>query len=475
MDSKETSPKTFADFDQFGFEGFATRLTSFIETERRFVGEALLISLNGKFGSGKSTFFEMWREQLLIAESQRFSVITLNAWDADFERDALLAVIASFVDHFDAEGKKTHSEGLKKLGGKLAKFGFSVVNQIVKKQVGVDFQKAQKDAEPHKPGVLEKACFQNYLDRQKAFTELKELLGNAISEDDLPIIVIVDELDRCRPDYAVEYLETIKHIFDLKGLIFVLGVDKASLASSVRALFGESLDFDEYYRKFVHRNVNLPNLQGVSSSESDILSHLQSFVISLIRQYLESEDLISSGRHCFAKWEHHDVKKCSQIFLHLGLSPRQIHEVFRILAHVLSVDSNSNSNMLWGWQLGTIFLASLSVSRSSLYHNIGQGRVECGDIVSFFKNSPIMMESERHGFWWVSLVLLGAMQYSKDTPKDLTQILKGLNLWSEDYDDENLKRKIGEMSRAYDFFGYEETPPYRKIYEKIEAVKTFGN
>ena len=94
------------------------------------------------------------------------------------------------------------------------------------------------------------------------------------------ILVIIDELDRCRPNYAIEFLETIKHLFDIRGLVFVIGVDKGQLASSAKALFGQELVFDEYYRKFAHRNVNLP-------VKSQLMT--EKFCQKIVAEYLSPE------------------------------------------------------------------------------------------------------------------------------------------------------------------------------------------
>ena len=51
-----------------------------------------------------------------------------------------------------------------------------------------------------------------------------------------PLVVMIDELDRCRPSYAVEFLETAKHLFDVDRIVFVLAVNREQLAHAVRAL-----------------------------------------------------------------------------------------------------------------------------------------------------------------------------------------------------------------------------------------------
>jgi len=78
---------------------------------------------------------------------------------------------------------------------------------------------------------------------------------------DLPakkIVVVIDELDRCRPDYALSMLEIIKHFFDVNNVHFILGVNLAELENMARARYGEKLDARNYIGKFVKVNLRLP-------------------------------------------------------------------------------------------------------------------------------------------------------------------------------------------------------------------------
>ena len=89
---------------------------------------------------------------------------------------------------------------------------------------------------------------------------LKKMIDDCIKENDMIIMFIIDELDRCRPDYAISYLETVKHMFDIDGSVFLISADRAQIENSARAAFGQDLDFEEYYRKFVHRETSLPDI-----------------------------------------------------------------------------------------------------------------------------------------------------------------------------------------------------------------------
>ena len=312
--------KTFSDFDKFGLEPFADKLTSYLEVEWKFVDQSYVMSLNSEFGSGKSTFFEMWANKLKSIDNT-FNVVYLNAWESDFQGDPLLAIVSSLLDIL-RPNKQT--EPIKQTAGKLCKFGLSIGNDVVQKLMGVDLIKAGQYAESN--GRIAKpeagnACFELYEERRKLFEELRSLLSDLTHKAKQPILIIVDELDRCRPNYAIEFLETIKHIFDIKGLIFVIGVDKNQLASSAKALFGQQLVFDEYYRKFAHRDVSLP----VKSQPMT-----EQFCRKLVAEYFSDEAFGRKNRFPYAKLDDYRREDIVELGVAFSLNARQIHEFLRI-------------------------------------------------------------------------------------------------------------------------------------------------
>lgn len=69
---------------------------------------------------------------------------------------------------------------------------------------------------------------------------------------------MIDELDRCRPDYALSLLEIVKHFFNVSGVHFVLGVNLSELQNSVRVRYGSNVDAATYLQKFYSVVLRLP-------------------------------------------------------------------------------------------------------------------------------------------------------------------------------------------------------------------------
>jgi hypothetical protein len=102
--------------------------------------------------------------------------------------------------------------------------------------------------------------------RHKQFTQdfkkqARELVDFALEDNpNKQVFIFIDELDRCRPTYAIEMLETVKHLFDIPNFIFVLSTDTSQLQHSIKAVYGHDFDSHEYLSRFFEQRLTLPEL-----------------------------------------------------------------------------------------------------------------------------------------------------------------------------------------------------------------------
>ena len=80
-------------------------------------------------------------------------------------------------------------------------------------------------------------------------TELEQLGKFVDDVQGFPLVIIVDELDRCRPSYAVEVIEKIKHLFSTRNVVFILSVNSSELQKSIKSIYGD-IDAKSYLTKF---------------------------------------------------------------------------------------------------------------------------------------------------------------------------------------------------------------------------------
>jgi len=381
---------TFED-DLLNLSEFAIRLEQFIAIERYFVSGSLVLALSSRFGTGKTTFLRMWNASLKGRESDRMIVITLNAWESDYYGDPLFAILSNLVEALQSAGKQTKAiiDAAKDVGW----FAAAVGNQIAAKLTGIDAMAAGAIAEKKKEkrkSVSTFDAFSTFEQRKKTMSNLQAVISEFIGSSSLQILFLVDELDRCRPDYAISYLETIKHIFDIRGATFILAADRNQLENSAKTAFGDDLDFDEYYRKFIHREVSLPSI-----SENGYKKLSSAYV----REYLERDGL----RTCFMELDGRRTESIAELISALRLTPRQIQEVFRIIGHVFGTSEANRGRLLWCVATGTIAMAAFKVANRHAYEAFGGVKFNPKDALAFLSS----LFADRCLEWWFTLFLTG--------------------------------------------------------------------
>lgn len=225
--------------------------------ERQSEGEALgrllstmtgtgVVAVMGPWGSGKSVFF---RRLAAHMRTKFVPTVIVDAWRSDYLEDPLLAVTAGLSDALlERSGPES-----KDIVSKLANVSATLVGPITAVLSGGTLAPAGAAA-----GELGKKLLDWERRRRQAaqtfrqqLERARDLLTERTPDKPIrPIVLIIDELDRCRPDFAVRLLERMKHFFDVPGVVFVIGTDGTNLPNAVSSLYGPKVDGDTYLRKF---------------------------------------------------------------------------------------------------------------------------------------------------------------------------------------------------------------------------------
>lgn len=249
---------------------YAEFLTNYLAAEGK--QRNYVLNLNAEWGAGKTWFIKRWYMEL----KQHYPTVYIDAWQQDFSDDPLLTVISSIIDQLKhiagkenpiPEGMRQRLLGLFKVGSKLA------LKAAIKK-AGLeedDFSLEGEDA-----NQLVNALCSNQKERYESIQYLKQeirqwvegAVGLSEGKLDYPAFILIDELDRCRPSYAVEMLETIKHIFDIPGVVFVLATDTEQLQHAIKVIYGEGFHASAYLRRFFKRQFSLKEISKSSFIES---------------------------------------------------------------------------------------------------------------------------------------------------------------------------------------------------------------
>ncbi|WP_422840791.1 KAP family P-loop NTPase fold protein [Aeromonas veronii] len=238
---------------------YAEFLTNYLAAEGK--QRNYVLNLNAEWGAGKTWFIKRWYMEL----KAHYPTVYIDAWQQDFSDDPLLTVISSIIEQLKAEaGSPQLSPYLStKLASLLKATAPIVTKALFKKVSGINIDEVQEVITADDAGKLVESLFQDTRKKTEAVQLLKHEIKQWVEaiigkkKKQAPAFILIDELDRCRPSYAVEMLETIKHIFDIPKVVFVLATDTEQLQHAVKVIYGADFDAHTYLSRFFSRRFSL--------------------------------------------------------------------------------------------------------------------------------------------------------------------------------------------------------------------------
>lgn len=335
--------------------------------------DGFVLGINNEWGAGKTTFVKMWDKYL---KSEGYRTLYFNAWENDFDSEPLAAIISELKSLL--EGKK--SETFDKIVSHSRVFAKALFPAIVKAAANkyIDTDSILDIFKDGSTGLIDvfNAEIEEYSSKKQSLFCLKEELQKYISEqtDGKPLVFIIDELDRCRPDYAVEVLEKIKHFFSVPGIVFVLSIDKLQLANSIRGFYGsDKIEAEEYLRRFIDVEYRLPEPENYCAYLFD---------------YFQFSDLLEN-RIGSIDFEKETFIEFSEILCKSkGLSLRQQEKLFAHarLAFVSFYDDEYLFPNLF------IFLVFLRNFRTEIYNEIIRGSYSVQELIDIVEEDIFKKE-----------------------------------------------------------------------------------
>lgn len=277
------------------------------------------IAINGDWGSGKTFFVKQCkyvldclnssnniqkkdinsgklfnREKLDDINKKPFRTVYYDAWEHDNETDPIQSLLACM-----ATSKWASNPEIKKILINTINVGLSIL-QIVTPIDTTGLRKLLKNRD--------KLDFDN-LDFEKLKKEFYDALTKLAPEDG-QLIVFVDELDRCKPTYAIKVLERIKHYFSVPNITFIFSVDLSQLQNTVKRYYGEEFDGYHYLDRFFDLVINLPEPN--------------------LDNYLKNTDGMLVLNNLFHAWNNDNYCNhfCKDLIAHLSFSLRQINHFY---------------------------------------------------------------------------------------------------------------------------------------------------
>lgn len=272
--------------DLFAREKLAEQLTGFLSR----MPDGAVMAIDSPWGEGKTWFGKRWCASLKDAG---FQTAYIDCFQRDHLDDPFTMLAAEFIALSKAgkpEVQVKLFETGKKLGAALlpaaAKFAVNTVGHwaIGNANLSEDLTSATEALGETAADGLENLVASQlaaYQASKSSLEAFKKSLSELSSGSEKPVVIFLDELDRCRPDFAIRTIERVKHFFDAPGIVFVLLLNQRQLAAAVEGLYGAKVDAAAYLSKFIPISLTLPKILSVKHDDDDNRKHAKAELLRL--------------------------------------------------------------------------------------------------------------------------------------------------------------------------------------------------
>ena len=329
-------------------------------------GKHFVMAVDASWGMGKSYFARNWECKLLHDD---YKVCYIDAFEYDFTDDPFMTISSSIIETLKVNDGFTELEEITNYLGVLYKslktnslnlFGSiiegaaqfalgtldttgsnPIINGVAKVAGSVisvitnSFKEAGKsDINPVAGLKNEDITYHHVIQAFKIL--LKDKVIELTKDSNKPFIVIVDELDRCKPTFAIEFLEKLKHLFDIPNIIFILFINRDELESIIKGRYGQTYDGLNYLNKFIPITVSFPTSLAQNDMLYDSFINEQIYKLSISQSGSFAQSEQSMFLYPFAPARFSEIiKAILELVKHMqikyNLSLRDIKQLFDIV------------------------------------------------------------------------------------------------------------------------------------------------
>jgi hypothetical protein len=227
----------------------------------------MVFALHGPWGTGKTHLLKTWCKEL---DGTKRPYVYYNAWEHDHGDDPFVSFVGEI---HQAALTKVDDNLLATLVEKAVKAAPGLLKVATRVALGLGCRIAGVDKDILSGADLYSAMeeqIKTHAERRASIETFKGELSNlavALGEQYKaeqsvpqapPLLILVDELDRCRPDFAIALLERVKHVLSVRGVVFLFAVDMDQLSHTAKCLYGQGMDTEGYFRRFFDVVLCLP-------------------------------------------------------------------------------------------------------------------------------------------------------------------------------------------------------------------------
>lgn len=250
---------TFADRDEFNRKPFACNLIKLLEGNN----DLSPLAINGAWGTGKTEFCLKTVHFINSEYNDKLVAGYFDAFSEDHFNDPLTSLLATLYKSFISNKNKSEYLALMAKiilagGQKILNHSFPIIGELTQ---------AIKEA---RDSII-KENFANRANIESNFEELRLLIEKIAHEK--TFILFIDELDRCRPDFALHLLEVIKHVFNTEHLKIVFVINFDQLVEIVKHNYGSNEAISQkYLDKFFQLQLKLPSITTNTNNKKTLNS-----------------------------------------------------------------------------------------------------------------------------------------------------------------------------------------------------------
>ncbi|EPB4368004.1 KAP family NTPase [Citrobacter freundii] len=315
---------SFSDRDEFQRKSIAENIVKLLNPDT----DISPLVIDGDWGTGK-TEFSIKLKNLIIEQDPESKVIYIDAFKGDHAESPLL-LIASAIARILPEKEK---QAFIKKAIPAIRFGMKTVLKagagwVLRQEtdnMAEEFQDAIKKASNAAIDGTVENILEDHIEAEKNINSLKTCIEELSAKQ--RTVIIIDELDRCKPNFSTSILEVIKHIFDTQNVYFILVTNTKQLRASINHIYGYSLDSQKYLDKFIKYTISLPD-----TFKNGRYENFKASVIYWLQLAKDSPNL--------SLIEKHIGEEVRQLITQTNLSLRETHTLARNLNIFQTLEEN---------------------------------------------------------------------------------------------------------------------------------------
>lgn len=402
--------------------------------------ENLVLALDSQWGEGKSTFIKMWANENKYNREKPLETIYFDAFQNDYQKEPFLALASEIYELLEdkvtckttafkekaAKVFKTFSRGMIKTGVRIGTAG--IVSDTLLEQAEKDISELVSE----QVDSIISSKFESSKADKLALKNFKEFLSDIARNHTSSgrIVFVIDELDRCRPDFALDLLENIKHLFSVSGVTFLLVMNRKQLEESVKCRYGSGIDSVTYLQKFIDVWLSLPRKTVALSQQDDGVTYLNN-----------SFNLMAAGGDIYNR---DALLAITDLVRHLKPSFRDIE---RILTYFALIENSCNAAFNEYYQdiMGTVCF--LKVTNPKILDNIMHGRASSKDVLEYLQLTDQNLNPDADPLKYLAIQI----EYDLSAPERKNEI---------------------ESNEAINFRGYPSKPVniFKRFIEKLSNI-----